>query len=90
MKIMKYDKILRTKWTDSDTSAETLPQTVRQLALKERQLKMKRLYATMKVMKYDKIFFDCGNENFRQARINNFCVKCVVFARNRKFAKLTQ
>ena len=31
-----------------------------------------------------------GNENFRQARINNFCVKCVVFARNRKFAKLPQ
>ena len=31
-----------------------------------------------------------GNENFRQARIYNFCVKCVVFARNRKFAKLTQ
>ena len=31
-----------------------------------------------------------GNENFRQTRIYNFCVKCVVFARNRKFAKLTQ
>ena len=31
-----------------------------------------------------------GNENFRQARIYNFCDKCVVFARNRKFAKLTQ
>ena len=31
-----------------------------------------------------------GNENFRQARIYNFCVNCVVFARNRKFAKLTQ
>ena len=31
-----------------------------------------------------------GNENFRQARIYNFRVKCVVFARNRKFAKLTQ
>ena len=31
-----------------------------------------------------------GNENYRQARIYNFCVKCVVFARNRKFAKLTQ
>ena len=31
-----------------------------------------------------------GNENFRQARIYNFCVKCVVFARNRKFAKSTQ
>ena len=31
-----------------------------------------------------------GSENFRQARIYNFYVKCVVFARNRKFAKLTQ
>ena len=31
-----------------------------------------------------------GNENFRQTRIYNFRVKCVVFARNRKFAKLTQ
>ena len=31
-----------------------------------------------------------GNENFRQARIYNFRAKCVVFARNRKFAKLTQ
>ena len=31
-----------------------------------------------------------GNENFRQARIYNFCVKCVVFARNRKFAKSNQ
>ena len=31
-----------------------------------------------------------GHENFRQARIYNFRVKCVVFARNRKFAKLTQ
>ena len=31
-----------------------------------------------------------GNENFRQARIYNFRVKCVVFAPNRKFAKLTQ
>ena len=31
-----------------------------------------------------------GNENIRQARIYNFRVKCVVFARNRKFAKLTQ
>ena len=31
-----------------------------------------------------------GNENFCQARIYNFCVKCVIFARNRKFAKLTQ
>ena len=40
MKVMKYDKILRTKWTDSDPSGETVPQTVRQLALKERQLKI--------------------------------------------------
>ena len=31
-----------------------------------------------------------GHENFRQARIYIFCNKCVVFARNRKFAKLTQ
>ena len=31
-----------------------------------------------------------GNENFRQTHIYNFRVKCVVFARNRKFAKLTQ
>ena len=31
-----------------------------------------------------------GNENFRQARIDNFRVKCVVFARNRKLAKLTK
>ena len=31
-----------------------------------------------------------GNENFRQTRIYNFWVKCVVFARNRKFAKLAQ
>ena len=31
-----------------------------------------------------------GNENFRQARIYNFRIKFVVFARNRKFAKLTQ
>ena len=31
-----------------------------------------------------------GNENFRQARIYIFRVKCVVFTRNRKFAKLTQ
>ena len=31
-----------------------------------------------------------GNGNFRQARIYNFCFKCVVFARDRKFAKLTQ
>ena len=29
-----------------------------------------------------------GNENFRQAHIYNFRVKCVVLARNRKFAKL--
>ena len=27
-----------------------------------------------------------GRENFRQARIYNFRDKCVVFARNRKFA----
>ena len=31
-----------------------------------------------------------GNENFRQARIYNFRVKCVLFARNRKCAKLNQ
>ena len=31
-----------------------------------------------------------GDENFRQARIYKFRDKCVVFARNRKFAKLTQ
>ena len=31
-----------------------------------------------------------GNENFRQGRTYNFCVKCVVCARNRKIAKLTQ
>ena len=31
-----------------------------------------------------------GHENFRQARMYNFCNKCVVFARNRKFAKLTR
>ena len=31
-----------------------------------------------------------SHENFCQARINNFCDKCVVFARNRKFAKLAQ
>ena len=31
-----------------------------------------------------------GHENFRQARIFNFRDKCVVFARNRKFANLTQ
>ena len=30
------------------------------------------------------------NEHFPQARIYNFRVKCVIFARNRKFAKLTQ
>ena len=30
-----------------------------------------------------------GHENFGQARIYNFCDKCVVFARNRKFANLT-
>ena len=31
-----------------------------------------------------------GQETFRQARIYNFRDKCVVFARNRKFANLTQ
>ena len=31
-----------------------------------------------------------GYENFRQEHIYNFCDKCVVFARNRKFANLTQ
>ena len=31
-----------------------------------------------------------GNENVCQTRNYNFRVKCVVFARNRKFAKLTQ
>ena len=31
-----------------------------------------------------------GHENFRQARFYNFCDKCVVFARIRKFANLTQ
>ena len=31
-----------------------------------------------------------GHENFCQARIYSFREKCVVFARNRKFAKLTQ
>ena len=31
-----------------------------------------------------------GKENFCQARIYNFRDKCVVFARNRKFANLTQ
>ena len=30
-----------------------------------------------------------GHENFRQARIYNFCDKCVIFACNRKFANLT-
>ena len=31
-----------------------------------------------------------GHETFRQARIYNFCEKCVVFARNLKFSNLTQ
>ena len=31
-----------------------------------------------------------GHESFHQARIYNFCDKCVVFARNRIFANLTQ
>ena len=31
-----------------------------------------------------------GRENFRQAYIYNFCDKFVIFARNRKFANLTQ
>ena len=31
-----------------------------------------------------------GNDNFRQARIYNFRVKCAGFARNCKFAKLTK
>ena len=31
-----------------------------------------------------------GHETFRQARIYNFCDKCVVFARNLKFSNLTQ
>ena len=31
-----------------------------------------------------------GHENFRQTRICNFRNKCVVLARNRKFANLTQ
>ena len=31
-----------------------------------------------------------GHENFRLARIYNFRDKCVVFARNCKFASLTQ
>ena len=31
-----------------------------------------------------------GHENFHQARIYNFRVKCVAFACNRKFAKLTE
>ena len=30
-----------------------------------------------------------GHENFCQARIYNFRDKCVIFARNRKFANLT-
>ena len=31
-----------------------------------------------------------GHENFRQARFYNFRDKCVIFARNHKFANLTQ
>ena len=31
-----------------------------------------------------------GHETFRQARMYNFRDKCDVFARNRKFANLTQ
>ena len=31
-----------------------------------------------------------GHESFRQTRIYNFCDKCVVFARNRIFANLTE
>ena len=31
-----------------------------------------------------------GHENFRQARIYNFRDNCVIFARNYKFANLTQ
>ena len=31
-----------------------------------------------------------GHETFRQARIYNFCDKCVVFACNLKFSNLTQ
>ena len=31
-----------------------------------------------------------GHENIRQTHIYNFRDKCVVFARNRKFANLTQ
>ena len=31
-----------------------------------------------------------GHETFRQARIYNFCDKCVVFAHNLKFSNLTQ
>ena len=31
-----------------------------------------------------------GHDNFRQARIHDFRDKCVVFARNRKFANLIQ
>ena len=31
-----------------------------------------------------------GHENFRQTHVYNFRDKCVIFARNRKFANLTQ
>ena len=31
-----------------------------------------------------------GHETFRQARIYNFCDKCIVFARNLKFFNLIQ
>ena len=31
-----------------------------------------------------------GHETFRQARIYNFCDKCIVFARNSKFTILIQ
>ena len=31
-----------------------------------------------------------GHENFCQAHISNFRHKCIVFARNHKFANLTQ
>ena len=31
-----------------------------------------------------------GHETFRQARIYNFCDKCIVFARNLEFSNLTQ
>ena len=56
------------------------------------------LLMVMKVMKGDQggrtwqpfVGSKNGNENFRQARIYNFCVKCVDFARNHKFAQLTQ